>query len=56
MSPPMIIKYLDEAIISDSTSVAIKKTTWDKLNKKRRCGESFDEVINRVMIIGGEPL
>lgn len=56
MGQPIDIKYLDEVGISESTTIAIKKTTWDILNAQKRCGESFDDVIRRRLMVAGEPL
>lgn len=39
---------------SEHTTIWVTKKTWSILNKKRQCGESFDDVINRVMVVGGE--
>lgn len=33
----------------DITTIAVKKKTWRRLNSIRGCGESMDNVINRLL-------
>jgi hypothetical protein len=36
--------------------IKITKQTWNDLINKRRHGEDLEDVIRRIMIIGGEPV
>lgn len=44
----------------ETTTIAIKKSTWNILNAHKQCGESMDDVIIKLfgkkMVIKGEPL
>jgi predicted CopG family antitoxin len=31
-------------------TINIKTKTWEELNKRKRAGETFDEVINRILL------
>jgi hypothetical protein len=38
----------------DLVLISISRRTLNKLNDRRRCGEDIEDVINRVMVVGGE--
>ena len=33
-----------------TTTMEIKHSTWDELNKRKKVGESFDDVIKRLIL------
>ena len=33
-----------------TTTIEIKHSTWNELNKRKRVGETFDEVIKRILL------
>lgn len=35
--------------MKDSTTISIKRTTWNALNLKKKCGQTFDDVISEMI-------
>jgi predicted CopG family antitoxin len=33
-----------------TTTIQIEDSTWEELNKRKKVGETFDEVINRALL------
>jgi predicted CopG family antitoxin len=33
-----------------TTTMEIKHSTWEELNKRKKVGESFDDVIKRILL------
>lgn len=52
MAPPSRLPIMTR----DVTSVEIKKSTWKELNQQKEPGDSFDDVIQRLLARPEEPV